>query len=315
MKFLSYKNGELASHAVLYSESSETLEIIDLKEHAQVLPGYGAPAEAVRHLADRDLVALIEVYGDLKAALDELVRHSRQRGLIKTIKPRSLLAPIPRPARNIFCVGRNYLDHIREGDLTRGITTPIPRHPQFFTKPPSTVIGHEAAIEIELEVSDQIDYEVELAVVIGKAARNLTAANAMDCVWGYTVFNDVTARDIQRRHDQWFKGKGLDTFGPMGPFIVTADELPDPHACDIELRVNGQVRQQDNTSHMHFRIPDILAALSQGMTLQPGDVIATGTPPGVGYAMDPPGLLQPGDVVDCKIKGIGVLRNHVRLRA
>ena len=223
----------------------------------------------------------------------------------------ALRAPIPVPRRNVFCVGRNYVEHIAEGDRSRGIQTPLPQHPQYFTKPPSTVIGPGANIETEAAVSTKIDYEIELAVVIGRRGRNLAAADAMGIVFGYTIGNDITARDMQRRHDQWFKGKGLDTFCPLGPWIVTADTIGDPQALDLSLSVNGEVRQSANTSGMLFRIDRIIAELSQGMTLEPGDIIMTGTPPGVGYAMNPPQFLKPGDSVECRIAGIGTLQNQV----
>ena len=228
-----------------------------------------------------------------------------------TLPTGALRAPIPRPRRNVFCVGRNYIDHIAEGDRTRGIQTPLPQHPQFFTKPPSTVIGPGANIETEAAISTKIDYEIELAVVIGRRGRNLQAADAMGIVFGYTIGNDVTARDMQRRHDQWFKGKGLDTFCPLGPWIVAHETIGDPQALNLSLSVNGQMRQSSNTSSMLFRIDRIIAELSQGMTLEPGDIILTGTPPGVGYAMDPPQFLKPGDAVECRIDGIGVLANNV----
>ena len=231
-----------------------------------------------------------------------------------TLPATALCAPIPKPRRNVFCVGRNYVEHIAEGDRSRGIQTPLPQHPQFFTKPPSTVIGPGAAIETEDAVSTKIDYEVELAVVIGKAGRNLDAAAAMDIVFGYTVGNDVTARDLQRRHDQWFKGKGLDTFCPLGPCVVTADEIGDPQALRLSLSVNGETRQDASTADMLFRIDRIIAELSQGMTLEPGDIIMTGTPPGVGYAMNPPRFLRPGDRVEARIEKIGTLANPVAAR-
>jgi len=292
------------------------LDILDLQDAAAHGKGIAADSPALAALAATQNVA--DLAAAPPAALDALralARSDAAPALQRRIARSSLLAPIPAPRRNVFAVGRNYLEHVREGDLKRGIQTPVPQHPQFFTKPPSTVIGDGAAIEIELAVSEQIDYEIELAVVIGQPLRNATAESAMAAIFGFTVLNDVTARDLQRRHDQWFKGKGLDTFCPIGPWIVTADEITDPHALNLRLWVNDELRQSDNTRHMHFSIGRILADLSQGMTLQPGDIIATGTPPGVGYAMTPPHFLKAGDVVRCEIEAIGSLTNPVKLRA
>lgn len=314
MKLLSYGVRGGVRPAALLASDDESLEIVDLRECAHALDSRLDPADFRRLAKARDIG---EVAGVSRAGMQQLAKFLASRSVAqyrKTIPRARLLAPIATPRRNIFCVGRNYLEHVREGDLKRGIQTPIPEHPQFFTKPPSAVIGDGAAIEVEPQVSTQIDYEVELGVVIGHPVRNIGVSEAMSSVLGFTIINDVTARDLQRRHDQWFKGKGLDTFCPLGPWVVTADEIVDPHALGLELRVNGELRQSDTTAHMHFRIERLIADLSRGMTLLPGDVIATGTPPGVGYAMTPPRFLVPGDEVRCSIEGIGSLSNPVRLR-
>ena len=222
-----------------------------------------------------------------------------------------LLAPIPRPAKNVFCVGRNYAAHVSEGYKARKMKEVLPEHPQFFTKPPTAVSGPDAAIRLDPEVTQKLDYEVELAVVIGRRGRDIPAAEAESHIFGYTIANDVTARDLQRRHDQWFKGKGLDGSCPMGPHIVTPDELPNVGALSIGLTVNGEVRQDGNTRDLIFPIPVIIESLSRGMTLEPGDIISTGTPSGVGYAMDPPQFLKAGDEVTCRIEGIGTLTNWI----
>ena len=222
-----------------------------------------------------------------------------------------LLAPIPRPAKNIFCVGRNYVDHVKEGYVAQGLRVTLPEHIQLFSKPPTTVIGPGAGIPYDSKVTQKLDYEVELAVVIGKTGINISEADAYDHIFGYTIINDISARDLQRRHDQWFKGKGLDGSCPMGPWIVTADQIPDPQDLALSLSVNGEIRQQARTSQMIFNLRRIIADLSRGMTLEAGDVIATGTPSGVGYAMDPPGLLSAGDIVECEIEHIGTLVNPV----
>ncbi len=220
-----------------------------------------------------------------------------------------LRAPITRPARNVMCVGLNYADHVAESQSVVGAD--VPKFPVFFTKPPSTVIGPDDEIPWHGHVSTSIDWEAELAVIIGREGRDISEAAALDHVFGYTIANDVTARDLQQRHGQWFKGKGLDGFCPLGPVAVTADEIGDPHALDIGLRVNGVEKQRSNTKYLIFSIPRLIAELSAGMTLYPGDILLTGTPSGVGIGRTPPEFLKPGDVVEAEIPAIGVLRNTV----
>jgi 2-keto-4-pentenoate hydratase/2-oxohepta-3-ene-1,7-dioic acid hydratase in catechol pathway len=214
------------------------------------------------------------------------------------------LSPIPRPGRNIFCVGRNYIEHAKE----RGAE--VPTIPVFFTKPPTAVVGHEAPV-IHWPGTQNLDYEVELAVVIGRRGRDIPRSRAYDHVFGYTILNDITARDLQKKHTQWFKGKSLDTFAPMGPVIVPKSSLPNPHALRIALRVNGEIRQAATTADMVFRIDELIEVLSAGMTLEPGDILATGTPSGVAAGFDPPRWLKVGDVVEAEVEGIGVLRNRI----
>ena len=218
-----------------------------------------------------------------------------------------LLAPIPRPRRNLVCVGLNYAEHAAESRVTQG----VPEHPVYFTKPPSTVIGPGAAIPWHGHVSRRIDWEVELVAVIGRDGRDIPEEEALEHVFGYTVGNDVTARDLQSRHQQWYKGKGLDGFCPLGPCIVTKDELPDPQDLRLRLRVNGETKQDAGTSDMVFGVAKLVAVWSLGMTLEPGDLLMTGTPSGVGFARQPPEYLRPGDVVEAEIDGIGLLRNVV----
>lgn len=226
----------------------------------------------------------------------------------------TLLAPLPRPEKNVFCVGRNYADHIAEGARAQKTVVAVTEVPVFFTKPRTAVIGPGAMVPIFPHVSMQMDYEVELAVIIGKAGRDIAPERAFDHVWGYTILNDVTARDVQRRHGgQFFKGKGLDGSCPMGPVVVTRDEVPEPQNLGLRCRVNGALRQSGSTAQMIFDIPALIASLSAGMTLEPGDILATGTPAGVGYAMQPPQFLADGDEVVCEIDGIGRLANRVRL--
>ena len=226
----------------------------------------------------------------------------------------TLLAPIPRPRRNVFCLGLNYRAHAAEATQF-GVTAKEPEHPIFLTKPSTAVVGPDAAIEVNTNVTKEVDWEVELTVVIGPGGVDISKADAMNHVFGYTVANDVSARDLQFRHGgQWFKGKGLDTFCPVGPWIVTADEVADPAALEVMLRVNGVEKQHSNTSKLIFDIPTTIASLSEGLTLEAGDLILTGTPEGVGFARRPPEFLHHGDVVECEVQGIGVLRNTVRER-
>jgi 2-keto-4-pentenoate hydratase/2-oxohepta-3-ene-1,7-dioic acid hydratase in catechol pathway len=222
-----------------------------------------------------------------------------------------LLAPLPAPMRNIFCVGRNYVDHVKEGAASLKADLKLPEAPQFFTKATHTVVGPGADVRLDPKVTRRLDYEVELAVVIGRAGRDIAAAVAFDHIFGYTIANDVTARDLQRRHDQWFKGKSLDTTLPLGPWIVDREELGDPSSLELSLSVNGQERQRARVEQMIFDIPHIIESLSAGLTLEPGDVIATGTPAGVGFAMTPPQYLRGGDEMLARIDRIGELRNRV----
>ncbi len=220
-----------------------------------------------------------------------------------------LLAPIPRPARNVVCVGLNYAEHAAESKSVRG--GEAPKYPVFFTKPPTCVIGPGDEIPWHAHVSTAIDWEVELAVVVGREGRDIAEPSALDYVFGYTVGNDVTARDLQRRHRQWYKGKGLDGFCPLGPMIVTVDEVGDPQRLDIQLRVNGVEKQRSNTRLQIFPVARLIADWSAGMTLLPGDILLTGTPSGTGIGRTPPEFLKPGDVVEAEVDSIGVLRNTV----
>jgi 2-keto-4-pentenoate hydratase/2-oxohepta-3-ene-1,7-dioic acid hydratase in catechol pathway len=233
-----------------------------------------------------------------------LLREGRAHGLVLPMSKVRLLAPIPRPRKNIFCLGRNYAAHAKEWGAD------VPKAPIFFTKPPTCVVGPGEPV-VHHSVTRELDYEVELVVVIGKRGRSISAGKAMRHVFGYTIINDITARDLQRRHDQWFKGKSLDSFGPMGPWIVHRSVIRDPHVLALSMRVNGEVRQDSSTSKMLFRIPEILSVLSAGMTLEPGDLIATGTPEGVAAGMTPPRWLRPGDMLEAEIEGIGKLRNRI----
>jgi 2-keto-4-pentenoate hydratase/2-oxohepta-3-ene-1,7-dioic acid hydratase in catechol pathway len=225
-----------------------------------------------------------------------------------------LLAPV-RPAKNVFCVGRNYMGHAEEVARARGTKLNLPDVPTFFTKAPTAIADPFATLHLSPDISQEYDWEAELAVVIGTRCRDVAETDALSVVFGYTCLNDVTARDLQRAHHQWFKGKSLDETCPIGPWIVTADELGDPQALDIALRVDGVTKQASSTAGMIFGVKGIIASLSRGMTLEPGDVIATGTPDGVGMARTPPEFLYDGAAMEVDIAGIGVLANAVSLRA
>jgi 2-keto-4-pentenoate hydratase/2-oxohepta-3-ene-1,7-dioic acid hydratase in catechol pathway len=227
-----------------------------------------------------------------------------------------LAAPIPRPLRNVFCVGKNYFDHAHEFaksgfDSSAGPKgSAVPEAPIIFTKPPETVIADGEAVRYPLGVSDSLDYEAELAVIIGTGGRSIPRDRAFEHVWGYTIINDVTARDLQARHKQWFLGKSMDTFCPMGPWLVTADAV-DATNMRVRCWVNDELRQDANTRDLIFDIPFLIETLSAGLTLQPGDIIATGTPAGVGIGFTPPRFLRPGDRVAIEIEGIGRLENPI----
>lgn len=220
----------------------------------------------------------------------------------------TLLAPIPRPPKNIICVGRNYAEHAEEFARTRSEPA---GPPTIFTKAPTTVNSPFGDILADPDVSAEVDWEVELAVVIGKPGRKISRAEALNYVFGYTVLNDVTARDLQHRTSQWHIGKSVDGYCPMGPWIVTRDEIADPQNLNLTSRVNGVVKQQGNTRDMLYDVGTIIENVSRVMTLEPGDIIATGTPSGVGFARKPPEYLRPGDVVESEVEKIGTMRNKV----
>jgi 2-keto-4-pentenoate hydratase/2-oxohepta-3-ene-1,7-dioic acid hydratase in catechol pathway len=284
----------------------------------------GPPGVGVVDPAAGRIWPVDELAGEPVADMVELIRSwSRLRERLAPRGPGldlgrvALEAPIPRPPRNVLCVGKNYRAHAHEftrsgyDSSAKGAADAVPTAPVIFTKAPEAVIGPGQPIRYPEGVSEQVDYEAELAVVVGTGGRGIRREDALRHVFGYTIVDDVTARDLQARHKQWFLGKSLDTFCPMGPWIVTADELDPAAGLEVRCWVNGELRQQGDTRELVFDVPTLLATLSAGMTLQPGDVLATGTPAGVGIGFDPPRFLRRGDRVRIAISGIGELENEV----
>jgi 2-keto-4-pentenoate hydratase/2-oxohepta-3-ene-1,7-dioic acid hydratase in catechol pathway len=313
MRLCTYRKGSSAPRlgAVVGEAGNET--VIDLVGAADALARSRGAIRRGRNFP-RTMLELIQGGADALALTREALEHAggvreregadalAQQKLGVPLKRVRLQAPIPRPPRNVFCLGRNYAAHAAE----RGADAPV--HPVYFTKPPECVVGPGADV-VHHAVTNELDYEVELTVIIGTGGRDIPRDAALGHVFGYTVINDVTARDLQKRHGQWFKGKSLDTFCPMGPVLVTADEIPDPQVLDVALRVNGETRQSSNTKTMIFPVAQCIEVLSQGFTVLPGDVIATGTPEGVGAASGR--FLKAGDKMEAEVQGIGVLANRV----
>ena len=279
-------------------------------------PGVGIVSADLASVQPFELSAAERTLG----ALPVIERLADGRGLpalLPAIAMRalSLTAPLPKPRRNIFCVGKNYFEHAREFagsgfDSSAKSGGDIPAFPIYFSKVPESVVGPDAAVEMPA-ASSAIDYEAELTVVIGKGGKGISKADALKHVWGYTIINDVTARDWQGRHSQWLLGKSFDTFCPMGPWLVSADELDGTHTR-VRCYVNDELRQDASTTDLIFDIPTLIETLSAGITIYPGDLIATGTPVGVGIGFKPPKYLKSGDMLRVEIDGIGALSNPVR---
>ena len=252
----------------------------------------------------QEIIAAGETVFDALRDMEQTAPYPEEWILASDVK---WLAPIPRPAKNIFCVGKNYAEHAIE----MGSKDDIPEHIMLFSKAPTSVTGHEQPVPLHEEVTGQLDYEGELAIIIGKKGRAIPKEEAFNYIFGYTVLNDVTARDLQARHKQFLLGKSLDGSCPMGPYIVHISALPDPENLKIITKVNGEIRQNGHTGQFIFKIPEMIEVLSKGMTLEPGDIIATGTPAGVGKGFNPPKFLKRGDIVEIEVEGIGTLRNRI----
>ncbi len=304
------QNLRLATYSVTGESGSRVGAVLD--DHTIVDLGAEAATQGRLLTFDAsDMISLIAAGPGALAEVASLVSGRKLPALpLNAVK---LHSPIPRPRRNIFCVGWNYLEHFAEGQgLRADPAQQLPEHPVFFTKCTNAMNGPFDAIPFDPAVSDRIDWEGELAVVIGKGGKNIREERALEHVFGFSVMNDVSARDVQqKRHGgQWFKGKSLDGHAPMGPWIVVADTL-DYDRLQLVTRVNGVVKQDASTAQMYFKVPRIIAELSLGLTLEPGDIISTGTPPGVGFARQPPEFLRPGDVMETEIEGIGLMRNAI----
>jgi acylpyruvate hydrolase len=284
------------------------MRLITFQHHGQIRLG-AQIGESILDLnkANPDLPADLILLLSAGASVLDLAREALAEANPAALVPASavtLLAPIPRPGK-ILCIGHNYKGHIGIGK------TEIPEYPNFFCKTGNVITGHQQPILIP-RLTSQVDYEAELAVIIGKRGRDIPEAEVMDYVAGYSIFNDVSARDVQKRTSQWFLGKSFDSFGPLGPALVTKDEVPDPHCLDLELTVNSVSKQRTNTSALIFSVPFLVSYLSQVLTLDPGDVIATGTPAKLPEAAQAQRFLEPGDVVEITIEKLGMLRNTVQ---
>ena len=296
MKFVTYlHNGQ--QYLGILDQQKGILNVVDAgkKQLGKELPA--------------DMLAFIEAGPSALADAKKLLAATQDWIDPKSVK---ILAPIPQYKKNVFCVGRNYKLHIEEGARARGVAPTYPPVPEFFSKPPSTVIGEGDEILWDSRCTQQLDYEIELGIVMGVKAKDISQKNALASVFGYTIVNDVSAREVQKAHGQWFKGKSFDTFAPIGPCIVTADEFGDPAGHQLVLKVNGEVRQNSNTADMLFNCQQIIESLSAGLTLEPGDTIATGTPSGVALGMTPQAWLKDGDRVELSIEAIGTLTNTVK---
>ena len=268
-------------------------------------------------------VAPLNAFGAFPDSIMDLIRQGpaewQRLRQIATVAPSrslhlddvTLLAPIARPGRNVMCLGWNYSAHVDESARATGKAVQLPEHPVVFTKAPTSINSPTGDIVFSPNLTEQLDWEVELGVIIGIPGKQIAREQALEHVFGYTVINDVSARDLQQRHGQFFLGKSLDGACPMGPWIVTADEIPDPQNLTLRTYVNDVLKQSGTTSNQIFPVAETISILSRGMTLEAGDVIATGTPDGVGFARTPPEFLRDGDVVACEIEGIGRIQNRV----
>lgn len=300
MKLVTYRDGAAGEGRLGVVQDGLVIDVEYLGEAA----GEALPAT---------MLDLIDLGPEAQAAIARALKATsgaRPAGVAIPEENVRLLAPIPRPRKNIFGIGLNYVEHVAESAKSLDTSKDLPKEPVVFSKPPTSVIANGEPIQHNASMTQMLDWEVELAVIIGKRATRISKDNAMSHVFGYTVVNDISARD-NRRAGQWIFSKGQDSYCPMGPAIITADDVADPHNLDLWLTKNGEEKQRSNTKHLLFDIPTLIADISSGITLEPGDIIATGTPAGVGAGRDPQEWMWPGDVIECGVDGIGVLRNPV----
>ncbi len=295
LRLVSYTHRGLPQWGVLSEEGAAVISAYDLEEVYSVFLG-GTLAE------------FIETGEEGLLHLAQALSQNEKEAEVSSVPLADIEIGVPFwPRRNIFCVGKNYKEHVRE--FEKDEKAKDPDDPIFFTKATTAVIGPEEAIDSHPDVTREVDYEGELAVIIGKQGTDIAPEDTADYIYGYTILNDVTARDLQKKHAQWFLGKSLDTFCPIGPFVLVGSRT---EPFTLYTRVNGNLRQEGNTEDLIFSVPRLISVLSKGMTLLPGDVIATGTPKGVGMGQNPPAFLQKGDVVEITIDAIGTLRNTVK---
>lgn len=298
MKLVTYRHGIEAAARLGVLQDGLCIDVETLAAaHGEVLPA--------------DMLGLIDLGRPATQALAAMLDSGDVPPGTAAHQPNvTLLAPIPRPRKNIFGIGLNYTEHVAESARSLDTDASLPREPVVFSKPPTAVIGPGDPIRHDGDMTRQLDWEVELACIIGTRARRVAREAALDHVFGYSVMIDVSARD-NRRAGQWIFSKGMDSYAPFGPCIITADEIPDPQVLDLWLSVNGEEKQRSNTAHMLFKVDELISDLSRGITLEPGDIIATGTPAGVGAGRDPQEWLWPGDVVVACVEGIGTIRHPV----
>lgn len=298
MKFVSFEWNGVEQYGVLDEQTNDILNLSSVVENRE---DFSLPLTLIEGIKQGD---------SFIAEVDRALRKLEKEKEVFLVKSDSItwLSPIPHPKKNIMCVGKNYRDHAIE----MGSEADIPEHVMVFTKAPTAMTGHLSPIDAHSDITNELDYEGELAVIIGVGGKNIKRENAFQHVFGYTILNDITARDLQNRHKQFFIGKSLDTSCPIGPWIVHHSQIHNANQLNITTKVNNEIRQNSNTKHFIFPIEEIISTLSKGMTLEPGDIIATGTPAGVGKGFKPPIFLKKDDVIEINIEGIGTLTNKVQ---
>ncbi|NLJ71011.1 MAG: fumarylacetoacetate hydrolase family protein [Clostridiaceae bacterium] len=307
MKFISYLYQDKADYGVMNADNL-IVSMLDILKKLNLNSNMKDGREVLQ-----DLLSFIQKYGNtLNSQIDSVLPDLLNKAIpVASVK---LLAPIKYPIRNIFCVGKNYKDHALEvTQFTNEASAELPQHPIYFSKATNRLLADQEPIIVRKKYAQKLDYEVELALIIGKAGCDIEPDQAADYLFGYAIGNDISARDLQNERGQWFRGKSLDNSLPLGPWIVSRDEITFPPLLNISAKINGELRQSSNTKEFIFDIPTLIADLSRGLTLFPGDIILTGTPAGVGVAMNPPQYLKSGDVIEFEIEQIGTLTNMVKL--